>query len=100
LGLARDGSWEDVDVSGEGLPRGTVTFLFSDVEGSTDLVRRFGNDVFAAIRRDHRRLLREAFAEHRGCEIDTAGDGFFVAFDSAKRAVAAAVQCAAQTCHI
>jgi class 3 adenylate cyclase len=54
-------------------------------------VRRFGNDVFAAIRRDHRRLLREAFTEHRGCEIDTAGDGFFVAFDSAKRAVAAAV---------
>jgi class 3 adenylate cyclase len=78
-------------VSGEGLPRGTVTFLFSDVEDSTELVRRFGNDVFAAIRGDHRRLLRTAFSEHGGHEIDTAGDGFFVVFDSAKSAVAAAV---------
>jgi class 3 adenylate cyclase len=84
-------SCENVVVSGEGLPRGTVTFLFSDVEDSTELVRRFGNDVFAAIRGDHRRLLRTAFSEHGGHEIDTAGDGFFVVFDSAKSAVAAAV---------
>ena len=78
-------------MSGAPLPRGTVTFLFSDIEGSTDLVRRVGDDVFAAIRGDHRRLLREAFAEHGGREIDTAGDGFFIAFDSARSAVAAAV---------
>jgi class 3 adenylate cyclase len=73
------------------LPRGTVTFLFSDIEESTDLVRRVGNKVFAAIRGDHRRLLREAFAVHGGREIDTAGDGFFIAFDSARSAGAAAV---------
>jgi class 3 adenylate cyclase len=73
------------------LPRGTVTFLFSDIEESTDLVRRVGNTVFAAIRGDHRRLLREAFAAHGGREIDTAGDGFFIAFDSARSAGAAAV---------
>jgi class 3 adenylate cyclase len=73
------------------LPRGTVTFLFSDIEESTDLVRRVGNKVFAAIRGDHRRLLREAFAVHGGREIDTAGDGFFIAFDSARTAGAAAV---------
>jgi class 3 adenylate cyclase len=72
------------------LPRGTVTFLFSDIEDSTDLVRHLGDDAFAAIRADHRRLLREAFEAHGGCEIDTAGDGFFIAFDSAKNAVAAA----------
>jgi class 3 adenylate cyclase len=78
-------------VSGEELPRGTVTFLFSDVEDSTGLVRRLGDNVFAEIRAQHRRLLRSAFSEHGGREIDTAGDGFFVAFDSAKSAVAAAV---------
>ena len=74
------------------LPRGTVTFLFSDIEGSTDLVRRLGNQVFAAVRGDLRRLLRETFAVHSGREIDTAGDGFFTAFDSARSAVAAAVR--------
>ena len=73
------------------LPRGTVTFLFSDIEGSSELVRRLGDDVFAAVRADHRRLLREAFAAQGGREIDTAGDGFFVAFDSARSAAAAAV---------
>jgi class 3 adenylate cyclase len=73
------------------LPRGTVTFLFSDIEGSTDLVRRVGDEVFAEIRGQHRRLLRDAFAAKGGREIDTAGDGFFIAFDSARRAVAAAV---------
>jgi class 3 adenylate cyclase len=68
-----------------------VTFLFSDIEGSTDLVRRVGDDAFAAIRADHRRILREAFAAHGGREIDTAGDGFFIAFDSARSAVLAAI---------
>jgi class 3 adenylate cyclase len=72
------------------LPRGTVTFLFSDIEESTELVRRLGGDLFAAIRGDHRRLLREAFAAHGGYEIETSGDGFFVVFDSAREAVAAA----------
>jgi class 3 adenylate cyclase len=72
------------------LPRGTVTFLFSDIEGSTDLLRRAGDEVFAVIRADHRRLLRDAFVGQGGREIDTAGDGFFVAFDSARAAVAAA----------
>jgi class 3 adenylate cyclase len=78
-------------MGGEPLPRGTVTFLFSDIEGSTDLVRRVGDDRFAAIRAEHRQLLRDSFAAHGGREIDTAGDGFFVAFDSARNAVAAAV---------
>ena len=77
-------------MSGAPLPRGTVTFLFSDIEASTDLVRRVGDDVFAAIRGDHRRLLRDAFAERGGREIDTAGDGFFASFDGPARAVQAA----------
>ncbi len=69
-----------------------MTFLFSDIEGSTDLVRRLGGDVFAAIRAEHRRILRQAFAAEDGHEIDTAGDGFFIAFDSAKSAVLAAIR--------
>lgn len=73
------------------LPRGTVTFLFSDIEESTDLVRRLGEGPFAAVRADHHRLLREAFTTSGGREIETAGDGFFVAFESARSAVQAAI---------
>ncbi|MGZ4394465.1 MAG: adenylate/guanylate cyclase domain-containing protein [Gaiellaceae bacterium] len=76
----------------EPLPHGTVTFLFSDIEESTELVRRVGDDAFAAIRAEHRRLLRDSFAAHGGSEIETAGDGFFVAFDSARSAAKAAVE--------
>jgi YVTN family beta-propeller protein len=71
-------------------PSGTVTFLFSDIEGSTRLLQRLGARYAEALA-EHQRLLREAFAEHGGHEIDTQGDSFFVAFRRAKDAVAAAV---------
>ena len=54
------------------LPTGTVTFLFSDIEDSTELVRSLGNEVFSELRGHHRRLLRDAFRAHDGHEIDTA----------------------------
>ena len=73
------------------LPHGTVTFLFSDIEDSTIHLRRLGQAAFATVRSDHHRLLREAVTAHGGREVDTAGDGFFVAFESAREAVAAAV---------
>jgi class 3 adenylate cyclase len=73
------------------LPAGTVTFLFSDIEESTALLRHVGDDTFASIRGIHRRLLREAVAAHGGQEIETTGDGFFIAFESARNAVAAAI---------
>jgi class 3 adenylate cyclase len=73
-----------------GLPRGTVTFLFSDIEGSTELSRRHGA-AFGDLRAEHRRVLREAFEAHRGYEIDAEGDAFFVDFERATDAVAAAV---------
>jgi class 3 adenylate cyclase len=72
------------------LPSGTVTFLFSDIEESTAFLRRVGDDAFASIRGVHRRLLRDAVVAHGGKEIETTGDGFFIAFDSARNAVAAA----------
>jgi class 3 adenylate cyclase/catechol 2,3-dioxygenase-like lactoylglutathione lyase family enzyme len=71
------------------LPAGTVTFLFSDVEGSTQLARQLG-DRYAAVLEDHARLLRAAFEEHGGHEIDSQGDAFFAAFARAKDAVLAA----------
>jgi predicted ATPase/class 3 adenylate cyclase len=72
------------------LPRGTVTFLFSDIEGSTRLLARL-RDRYADVLRDHHRALRAAFAEHRGHEVHTEGDAFFVAFARATDAIAAAV---------
>lgn len=69
---------------------GTVTLLFSDVDGSTELVKRLGERYGDALA-EHRRLLRGGFTEHGGIEIDTQGDAFFIAFGSARDAVAAAV---------
>jgi predicted ATPase/class 3 adenylate cyclase len=71
------------------LPSGTVTFLFTDIEGSTKLLQHLG-DAYATVLGEHQALLRQAFTEHEGVEIDTAGDGFFVAFPTAPAAVAAA----------
>ena len=73
-----------------GLPAGTVTFLFSDIEGSTDLSRRHGV-AYGDIRAEHRRLLRAAIAEHEGSVVDEEGDALFGVFDRATDAVTAAV---------
>jgi class 3 adenylate cyclase len=72
------------------LPRGTVTFLFTDIEESTRLVKELG-ERYGEVLADQRRLLRLAFVENEGREVDTQGDAFFVAFETAKDAVAAAV---------
>jgi predicted ATPase/class 3 adenylate cyclase len=69
---------------------GTVTFLFTDIEGSTLLVRSQG-DAWSALLERHREILRAAFAAHDGSEVGTEGDSFFVAFPSAPGAIAAAV---------
>ena len=71
------------------LPRGTVTFLFTDIEGSTRLLHDLP-DTYPLALAEHRRVLREAFARHDGVEVDTQGDAFFVAFARASDAVAAA----------
>src|ERR671925_1826983 len=73
------------------LPSGTVTFLFTDIEGSTRLLSELG-DHYAEVLVEHRRLLREVFARHDGVEVDTEGDAFFVAFASARGAVKAATE--------
>jgi predicted ATPase/class 3 adenylate cyclase len=70
-------------------PTGTVTLLFSDIEGSTRLLQRTG-DAYADLLAEHRRLLSEAFERHRGFQVDSEGDAFFVTFASAGDAAAAA----------
>jgi len=72
------------------LPAGTVTFLFTDIEGSTRLLHRLGVDVYADALTQHRTLLRAAFARHGGVEVDTQGDAFFYAFETAPCALVAA----------
>jgi predicted ATPase/class 3 adenylate cyclase len=72
------------------LPAGTVTFLFTDVEGSTRLLEEFGAERYAEALAEHRRVLREAFAAGGGVEVDTQGDALFVAFASAEGALQAA----------
>ena len=74
------------------LPTGTVTFLFSDIEGSTRLEREIGTARYGALRERHREILRTAFGAHDGIEQGTEGDSFFVVFASAREAVAAAVE--------
>jgi WD40 repeat protein/class 3 adenylate cyclase/energy-coupling factor transporter ATP-binding protein EcfA2 len=71
------------------LPAGRVTFLFTDIEGSTRLLHALG-DRYAGVLADHRRLLRATFARHAGVEVDTQGDSFFVAFPDPSQALAAA----------
>jgi predicted ATPase len=71
------------------LPSGTVTFLFTDIEGSTRLLLELG-DAYAGAVAEHRSALREVFGHHGGVEVDTQGDAFFVAFSRAKDALAAA----------
>ncbi len=73
------------------LPRGTVTFVFTDIEGSTALLKRL-RDRYGEVLERHQRILRGAFDAHDGREIDTQGDSFFFAFARARDAVAAVVE--------
>ncbi len=77
--------------SAPALPSGTLTFLFTDIEGSTRLVQELGPAAFGEVLERHRELLRAAWAANDGIEVGTEGDSFFVVFASAPAAVAAAV---------
>jgi class 3 adenylate cyclase len=72
------------------LPGGTVTFLFTDIEGSTRLLQELG-DAYGEVVRDHRRILRDHLGEKGGTEVDTQGDAFFYSFPRAREAVGGAV---------
>jgi len=72
------------------LPTGTVTFLFTDIEGSTKLLHEMGSEAYSDVLAEHRRAVREASARHGGVEVDTQGDAFFIAFPTAPGALDAA----------
>ena len=72
------------------LPTGTVTLLFTDIEGSTRLLQQLG-DRYASVLEDCQQLIRTAFARWNGHEVDTQGDSFFVVFARAKDALLAAL---------
>jgi YVTN family beta-propeller protein len=72
------------------LPTGTVTFLFTDIEGSTALLKRLGRDGYESVLAEHARIVRATVDTHHGQVVDTQGDSFFAAFRAARDAVAAA----------
>ena len=69
-------------MAGGGLPRGTLTFLFTDLEGSTHLLQRLG-DRYPGLLATHYELMRNAFGRRRGREVGTRGDALFVVFEQA-----------------
>jgi class 3 adenylate cyclase len=70
---------------------GTVTFLFTDIEGSTALLIRLGAERYAQVLVQHHRVIRAAFAEYGGVEVGTQGDSFFAMFDSTTACAASAI---------
>ncbi|MGH2377646.1 MAG: adenylate/guanylate cyclase domain-containing protein, partial [Candidatus Limnocylindria bacterium] len=74
------------------LPTGTVTFVFTDIEGSTKLARELGTGRWHEVLEQHAALVRAAARAHEGVEVRTEGDSFFLAFRSARQAVAAAAE--------
>jgi predicted ATPase/class 3 adenylate cyclase len=74
------------------LPTGTVTLLFTDIEGSTRLLQELGREDYGEALIEHRRLLRQAFEQHNGVELHTEGDSFFVVFERAADAIETAAQ--------
>jgi len=83
-------------MTGGTLPTGTVTYLFTDIEGSTRLVQQLGTQAWSAILERHREIIRRALAAHGGVEVQTEGDSFFAVFPLATGAIAAAVQAQAE----
>jgi len=74
------------------LPRGTVTFVFTDIAGSTMLLRELGADEYARELAEHRELVRVTFARHEGTEVDSQGDAFFFVFRTPQQALEAAAE--------
>jgi len=70
----------------------TFAFLFTDIEGSTALLRRLGEHLYAQLLADHHRLIRAGLAGHDGREVDTQGDAFFAVFSSPRACLAAVIE--------
>ncbi len=73
------------------LPTGTITLVFTDIEGSTRLLETLG-ESYGEVLAEHRSLMRQAFSSRGGIEVDTQGDAFFVAFSPPERHCKAAIR--------
>jgi class 3 adenylate cyclase len=88
--VAREALAEQPDLKAHAAPDGTVTIMFSDIEGSTAMADRLGDSKFMAVLREHNAVVRDHVKIHGGFEVKSEGDGFMVAFQSAGRALACA----------
>ncbi|HLA19051.1 MAG TPA: adenylate/guanylate cyclase domain-containing protein, partial [Dehalococcoidia bacterium] len=79
------------DLRPHAAPDGTVTIMFSDIEGSTAMTERLGDRRFIELLREHNAIVREQLAAHDGFEVKSQGDGFMLAFQSARKALECAV---------
>jgi class 3 adenylate cyclase len=82
----------DIDLGGRTSPEGAVTILFTDIEGSTEMVERLGDEAWIEVLRAHNRLVREVVARYDGIEVKAQGDGFMVAFTSSRMGVRCAIE--------
>jgi class 3 adenylate cyclase len=92
--VAREVEAEKPDLRTHAAPDGTVTIMFSDIEGSTAMADRLGDTKFMEVLREHNAIIRDQVKAHSGFEVKSEGDGFMVAFQSAARALecASAIQ--------
>jgi class 3 adenylate cyclase len=81
----------DIDLRGQTSPDGAMTIMFSDIEDSTQLVERLGDEDWLGVLRVHNRLVRESVRRHGGSEVKSQGDGFMLAFTSSRAALLCAV---------
>jgi class 3 adenylate cyclase len=88
--VAREALAEKPDLKKHAAPDGTVTIMFSDIEGSTAMADRLGDKRFMDVLREHNAIIREQVKAHGGFEVKSEGDGFMVAFQSAGKALACA----------
>jgi class 3 adenylate cyclase len=82
----------DIDLGGRTSPDGAVTILFTDIEGSTEMLERLGDDAWIEVLRTHNRLVREVVARYDGNEVKSQGDGFMIAFASARMCLHCAIE--------
>ena len=78
---------EKPDLRAQAAPDGTVTILFSDIEGSTAKTEELGDQRWMEVLREHNAIVREQVAAHDGFEVKSEGDGFMLAFQSARKAL-------------
>jgi class 3 adenylate cyclase len=82
----------DLDFAGRTSPDGAITILFTDIEGSTEMVERLGDEAWVEVLRAHNALVRAVVARFDGIEVKAQGDGFMLAFQSSRNGVACAIE--------